>query len=258
MPWFFAYASWTDPDVMPEPGARFVKAMLPDYVYTFCGEHATFSGGTSTVVPMPGGTVLGVAYALTEPEVERVRQASLHHRVVEVQAKVEGEVVPVLMLVPSEAGSPRPPSEAYVAVVRRSLMRHYAEELVDLYLTRAVKRATGEGLVASKVPTPDTFKPEYGGDFRRLFPWGVTRQNAFGSAWMVIHPGDSSTPHNHDEEETFIFLNGQGVMSVDGERFPVGKGDAVYLEPFSAHMVQNVGSDPLEVLCIWWGGMPVA
>jgi oxalate decarboxylase/phosphoglucose isomerase-like protein (cupin superfamily) len=100
----------------------------------------------------------------------------------------------------------------------------------------------------------DHVTDEYGGRFRRLYPWEGVASPPWGGAIMTIAPGDSSTPHNHDEEETFIFLSGEGVMSVDDETRRVGKGDVVYLPRFSRHLVKNVSPDkPLEVLCVWWG-----
>jgi mannose-6-phosphate isomerase-like protein (cupin superfamily) len=96
---------------------------------------------------------------------------------------------------------------------------------------------------------------EYGGDFRRLFPWANTAETPWGSAWMVIKPGASSLPHNHDEQETFIILKGNGRMSVNEETRAVGKGDVIYLPPFSQHSLLNTSdNEDLELLCIWWDG----
>src|SRR5215475_12503224 len=60
-------------------------------------------------------------------------------------------------------------------------------------------------------------KDEYGCDFRRLFPWKGRVEPPWGSAWATIKPGTRSTPHSHDEEETFIVIGGRGLMTVDGE-----------------------------------------
>jgi mannose-6-phosphate isomerase-like protein (cupin superfamily) len=100
---------------------------------------------------------------------------------------------------------------------------------------------------------------EYGGRFRRLYPWAGVTTPPWGGAIMTIAPGESSIPHDHDEEETFIFLSGEGAMSVDDETLPVGKGDVVYLPRFSRHFVKNVSPDkPLQVLCVWWGAPDTA
>ena len=72
---------------------------------------------------------------------------------------------------------------------------------------------------------------------------------------MVIKPGASSLPHNHDEQETFIILKVNGRMSVNEEMRAVGKGDVIYLPPFSQHSLLNTSdNEDLELLCIWWDG----
>lgn len=71
---------------------------------------------------------------------------------------------------------------------------------------------------------------------------------------MVVEPGGASTPHNHDEEETFIFVEGEGLMVVNDEERQVANGDVVYLPRFSQHFVRNTSKDvALRFLCIWWG-----
>ncbi len=100
----------------------------------------------------------------------------------------------------------------------------------------------------------DVSKSEYGGDFRRIYPWAEVATPPWGSAWMTIAPGQTSNPHNHDEDETFIILSGTGFMTVDSETKPVEKGDVIYLPRFSQHHLQNASSmQPLELLCVWWG-----
>lgn len=96
---------------------------------------------------------------------------------------------------------------------------------------------------------------EDGYTVRRLYPWRGRVESPWGSAWIVIQPGMYSTPHWHDEEETFLILSGTGEMVVDGETKRVAKGDVIYLPRFSTHTLKNSdASEDLEMLCIWWGG----
>ncbi len=100
----------------------------------------------------------------------------------------------------------------------------------------------------------DIAKEEYGGTFRRLYPWEGIANPPWGSAWMTIAPDQASIPHNHDEEETFLILSGDGEMEVDGATRIVEKGDVIYLPRFSNHKLRNISStSALELLCIWWG-----
>lgn len=104
-----------------------------------------------------------------------------------------------------------------------------------------------------KIGKSARFSEEYGGAFRRIFPWENVVNTPWGSAWMKLRPGTRSTLHAHDEKEVFIILSGEGEMTVDDETRPVGKGDVVYLPPFSRHSLKNMSQDEtLELLCIWW------
>lgn len=102
-------------------------------------------------------------------------------------------------------------------------------------------------------PQRDAVTQEYGGAFRRIYPWAGVAEPAWGSAFMAVAPGTSSEPHAHDEEETFIFIAGTGVIHVDDQSSPVTAGDVVYLPRFSTHCVENEGPEPLSFLTIWWG-----
>jgi mannose-6-phosphate isomerase-like protein (cupin superfamily) len=105
----------------------------------------------------------------------------------------------------------------------------------------------------------DIVTAEYGGDFRRIYPWAGVATPPWGSALMTIAPGASSSRHNHDEEETFIILAGEGIMNVDDEAQEVGRGDVIYLPRFSQHNLQNTSSTTaLEFLTIWWGAPEAA
>lgn len=99
---------------------------------------------------------------------------------------------------------------------------------------------------------------EYGGAFRRLYPWDGVATPPWGSAYMTVGAGEHSVAHAHDEEETFLFLSGEGLMHVDAETRPVIAGDVVYLPRFSKHFVENTGTEKLDFLCVWWGAPETA
>lgn len=257
--WLFAYGPSTDLERMTrEIGGwtEFHTATLDGYVYTFAGVHPTFGGGASNLRPLPGGCVLGIAYLVEERRLKGILEDTRHRALHTHSVVVDGKRVEAFALHLKGEHSLTPPSEQYLESVRIGLCQHYPEEIVDLYLERAVERTSGQDLIAKASPTQDSFNFEYGCQFRRLFPWTVTRQRPFGSAWAVVAPGDCTTPHSHDEEEAFIFVAGEGQMTVEAQEFPVSEGDAIYLKPFSAHTVRNSGRVPLQLLCIWWGGAP--
>jgi mannose-6-phosphate isomerase-like protein (cupin superfamily) len=69
-----------------------------------------------------------------------------------------------------------------------------------------------------------------------------------------VRPGEATTPHDHDEEETFVILSGCGAIHVDGEVQEIEGGDVIYLPRHSTHYVENRSSTQrLDFLSIFWG-----
>lgn len=98
-------------------------------------------------------------------------------------------------------------------------------------------------------------KYEYGCDLRRIYPWRDVADPAFwGSAIASVRVGEATTPHSHDEEETFVVMAGDGVITVDGETAQASAGDVIYLPRGSTHSFANLRDDqPLVFLTIFWG-----
>jgi mannose-6-phosphate isomerase-like protein (cupin superfamily) len=95
---------------------------------------------------------------------------------------------------------------------------------------------------------------EYGCDLRRLYPWNGVADPLWGSAIASVRPGERTTPHDHDEEETFLILAGRGLITVDGEEAEVGVGDLIFLPRGSHHTIRNLSqSERLDFLTIYWG-----
>jgi mannose-6-phosphate isomerase-like protein (cupin superfamily) len=53
--------------------------------------------------------------------------------------------------------------------------------------------------------------------------------------------------HAHDEEELYLVLDGEGVMSRDGEEFAVRGGDLVRNRAGGEHGLRNTGTSPLKL-----------
>lgn len=70
-----------------------------------------------------------------------------------------------------------------------------------------------------------------------------------------LDPGVSEGSHTHlgDDalEEIYYFLEGQGVMWIDGKDVPVAAGDAVMVPPGIDHGFRNDGEKPLKLVIIW-------
>lgn len=98
-----------------------------------------------------------------------------------------------------------------------------------------------------------TTKFEYGCDLRRLYPWPATVRPNWGAAIASVRPGEATTPHAHDESETFLVLSGCGRMRVGTETEVLEQGDVVYIPKNVDHQFENSSSEsPLVFLSIYW------
>jgi mannose-6-phosphate isomerase-like protein (cupin superfamily) len=67
----------------------------------------------------------------------------------------------------------------------------------------------------------------------------------------ALHPGSSIGPHEQHEDEVYYVLSGRGRMTIDGETFDVGPGDAVLTRPGSTHALEQEGSEDLVILIVY-------
>jgi mannose-6-phosphate isomerase-like protein (cupin superfamily) len=96
-------------------------------------------------------------------------------------------------------------------------------------------------------------KYEYGCDLRRLYPWTGVAGPGWGSAIASVRPGECTTPHAHDELETFLVLEGSGRMEIEDEHEVLHRGDVVLIPKDREHRFQNLSDrDPLVFLTIFW------
>ncbi len=59
---------------------------------------------------------------------------------------------------------------------------------------------------------------------------------------MVRHkPGESSPDHVHDWEHMAYITEGSGVLTVEGEQYPIKAGDAVLVPGGQRHQFTNTG-----------------
>ncbi len=65
---------------------------------------------------------------------------------------------------------------------------------------------------------------------------------------FVFEPGQTAHPedrHVHEVNEVFIFLQGSGVLPIDGIDYPVQAGDVVIVEAGEDHHTRSSVEDPL-------------
>mgnify|MGYP001160781627 FL=1 len=91
----------------------------------------------------------------------------------------------------------------------------------------------------------------------------IKRRNLFASASNLpiqlevweLDVGVSEGEHRHGEErpleEIYYFLEGSGVMHIDGETIDVTQNDAVMVPPNVDHAIKNTGTGPLKMIIVW-------
>ena len=65
-------------------------------------------------------------------------------------------------------------------------------------------------------------------------------------------PAGEALPFKHkhkQNEEVYVFLSGSGVMTLDGDDFPVASGSVVRVDPSVVRTHHNTGDAPLVFLC---------
>ncbi|WP_100444077.1 class I tRNA ligase family protein [Glycomyces xiaoerkulensis] len=94
----------------------------------------------------------------------------------------------------------------------------------------------------------NTYGEAFGIDVAEVQGLGV------GAGWGRVAPGTTSTWHQHDETEFFLFVSGRGELCVDGRAHPVRPGTVALFEPFESHTVTNTGDEDLILFTQYWRG----
>jgi mannose-6-phosphate isomerase-like protein (cupin superfamily) len=67
----------------------------------------------------------------------------------------------------------------------------------------------------------------------------------------VLDPGVSIGVHEHTEdEEYYLILEGNGIMTLNEDRVEVGAGDVTAVFPGGRHGLENTGNAPLRIIVI--------
>ena len=82
----------------------------------------------------------------------------------------------------------------------------------------------------------------------RLMPDHLGEKKITGGGLYCFKPGETAHPepvHVHDVPEVFIFIQGKGVIPIDGTDHPVKTGDVVIVEAGEDHHTRSSEDDPL-------------
>lgn len=86
------------------------------------------------------------------------------------------------------------------------------------------------------------------GNESRLLPEHLGDAAISHGGVYVFKPGETAHPeavHVHDTAEVFIFIQGTGVIPIDGVDYPVKTGDIVIVEAGEDHHTRSSVEDPL-------------
>ncbi len=143
------------------------------------------------------------------------------------------------------------------AVWLRSSLGYRALPRTDLdVLAITVCAGDDPGGLALHVTTLEACPVERTGDreFRVLLSAGLSITQFAG----LIPPG-RAPEHQHTYDEVVHVLAGQGVVHLGGEQTEIGPGTSIYLPPRTPHCLENTGSEPLQVLGVFYpAGSPAA
>ena len=85
-------------------------------------------------------------------------------------------------------------------------------------------------------------------DGKHLMPEILGDAKITGGGIYVFKPGETAHPepvHVHDVDEVFIFLQGSGVIPIDGIDYPVKAGDVILVAAGEGHHTRSSEEAPL-------------
>lgn len=86
----------------------------------------------------------------------------------------------------------------------------------------------------------------------QLMPELLEGRKITGGGVYVFEPGEIAHPdeHIHDVEEVFIFVQGSGILPIDGTDHPIKTGDVIIVEAGEDHHTTSSTDDPL--VAVWY------
>lgn len=82
-----------------------------------------------------------------------------------------------------------------------------------------------------------------------FLPEGV--EAPFGSAYGYLEAGGAMEAHSHPTHEIYIILQGEGIMSIEGEEARVTPGDVIDIPPGARHTIR-CERGALLWAALWW------
>ncbi len=74
----------------------------------------------------------------------------------------------------------------------------------------------------------------------------------FGMMTVVVPPGASTTPHEHESQELWVVDRGRGRVLMPGSECELAPGPAISIPARTVHSVHAEGEEDLVLLAFWW------
>ncbi len=92
--------------------------------------------------------------------------------------------------------------------------------------------------------------PEAKGVQLRIVIGAVEGASNFIMRVIEVERGGHTPFHKHPYEHENYIIKGSGMVVTEKEETPVFTGDVIYIEPNERHCYKNVGTEPLEFICV--------
>jgi mannose-6-phosphate isomerase-like protein (cupin superfamily) len=91
------------------------------------------------------------------------------------------------------------------------------------------------------------------GEVRVYFEGSTDDVKSMTAGSLLLKPGMSPhPPHQHEEEELLVVIEGTGEITINDGRTPVGPGSMMYCAAGRVHGIQNTGKVPLLLYYSKW------
>src|ERR1700687_34539 len=96
----------------------------------------------------------------------------------------------------------------------------------------------------------EAFTTKDGSTIRELLGPMTAPVRSQSLAEATLEPAQQTErPHHAESEELYYVLSGEGEMEIDGERAPVGPGDAILIPAGARHQITASSGSFLRFLC---------
>jgi mannose-6-phosphate isomerase-like protein (cupin superfamily) len=106
-------------------------------------------------------------------------------------------------------------------------------------------------IMKTSVNKIESFVTRDGSRIRELIHPACQEGAAMSLAEATIRHGSTTLVHIHRKsQEIYHITQGNGMMTLGGERFEVRQGDSILIMPGVPHCIENIGTRALKILCI--------